>query len=73
MFESLFNYNKHRYTLAATGLKIKDYEFTSRQVAESVMHELMNKNGLHIEDIWDDHHFKTYICNNGVRFYINRI
>ena len=74
MLELLFNaYSKHRYSLAATGLKTRDYEFSTRQAAEKTMYDIMKKNGLHIEEVWDDHHFKTYLCNNGVRFYINRI
>lgn len=66
-------YSKHRYSLAATGIKIGDYEFSSRAAAEHKMHDIMNKKGLRVEEVWDDHHFKTYLCNNGVRFYINRI
>ena len=75
MFESLLwsNYGKHRYSLAATGLKIRGGEYTSRQQAEHDMHLLMKKNNLHIENVWDDGHFKTYLCNNNVKFYINRI
>lgn len=75
MFESLFtsNYGEHRYSLASTGLKIKSEEFSSRYAAEHAMHLLMKKYGLHIENMYDDNHYKTYLCNNGVRFYINRI
>ncbi len=73
MFEYLLPTNTHRYTLAATGLKTKSYEFTSRQQAEHKMHLIMKKYGLHIENMYDDKHFKTYLCNNDVRFYINRI
>ena len=75
MFEKLFmcNENMHRYTLASTGLKIKSGEFYSRTAAEHTMHLMMKKYGLHIEDMYDDNHYKTYLCNNGVRFYINRV
>ena len=73
MFESLFEISTHRYTLASTGIKTRSQEFCSRVAAERVMHETMQQYGLHIIDMYDDHHFKTYICNNGVRFYINRI
>lgn len=67
------NYGSHRYSLAATGLKVKSSEYSSRDAAEHVMHLLMKKYNLHIENIYDDKHYKTYLCNDGVRFYINRI
>ena len=64
---------EHQYTLAATGLKMNSYTFDSREKARRVMYEIMDKNNLHVVNKYDDHHFKTYICNNGVRFYINRV
>lgn len=75
MFEALFETNttRHIYSLAATGLHTKSRDFTSRLDAEHAMHKLMHKYGLHIVDMYDDKHFKTYICNEGIRFYINRI
>lgn len=75
MFENLFisNFGEHRYTLASTGLKIREQEFSSRPAAEKVMYSLMKKYRLHIENVYDDNHYKTYLCNNGIRFYINRI
>ena len=65
--------NKHRYSLAATGIKFKDREFLSRQVAEQELYRVLDKNHLYIKKIYDDKHYKTYICSNGVRFYINRV
>jgi len=73
MFDYYLPDTKHWYSLAATGIKFKDKEFSSRQVAEDTMYKFMVKNGLYVQKIWDDKHYKTYICNNGVRFYINRI
>ena len=64
---------EHQYTLAATGIKIGSYIFDSREKARKVMYEIIDKNNLHVIKKYDDKHFKTYICNNGVRFYINRI
>lgn len=65
--------SEHYYTLAATGLKIKQYVFSTRENAKDKMYEIMGKNDLHVVETWDDKHYKTYICNKGVRFYINRI
>ena len=75
MFELLLNQErtKHCYSLGATGIKIRRNEgFISRVAAEHAMHLLMAKYGLHIENVYEDKHFKTYLCNNDVRFYINR-
>lgn len=64
----------HRYSLAATGLKIKkNLEFASRHQANEYMYKLVGKHGLKLEKMYDDKHFKTYIYNNGIRFYVNRI
>lgn len=74
MFDYLNSSTTHHwYTLAATGIRFKDKEFSSRQVAEEAMYKFIDKNHLKVNEIYDDKHFKTYICNNGIRFYINRI
>ena len=64
---------KHAYTLAATGIKFKGGEFSSRESAKREMYAFIDKKGLQVINKYDDHHFKTYICTNGVKFYINRI
>ena len=75
MFERLINaYGKsHMYTLAATGIKFKGDVFVSRRLAEKAMYKYIDNHGLHVKEIWDDKHFKTYCCDNGVKFYVNRI
>ena len=75
MFERLMNTyeRKHMYTLAATGIKFRGGTFNSRQIAENVMYDYIDKHGLHVNEVWDDKHFKTYCCNNGIKFYVNRI
>lgn len=72
MFDYL-NWGKHVYTLAATGIKFKSKEYASRQNAEHDMFKFMNRNGLRILEVYDDKHYKTYICQDNVRFYINRM
>ena len=67
------NFNMHLYTLDATGFKMKSKIFLSRQEAKAEMYRLIDKNGLQIVKKYDDNHFKTYICSNDARFYINRI
>lgn len=64
---------KHRYSIAATGVKFKDREFGSRRSAEACMYDYLRKNGLQVKEIYDDKHYKTYLCGNGIRFYINRV
>jgi hypothetical protein len=36
------------------------------------MYKLCNKYNLNIEEVWNDNHDKTYLCNKGVTFYIQR-
>ena len=68
-----FNWGKHVYTLAATGIKFKSREYASRQSAEHDIYEYIDNHGLKIQEVYDDKHFKTYICQDNVRFYINRM
>lgn len=72
MFNNLFNSEFHKYTLDATGMKIKTEIFYSRANAEEQMYKIINKKGLKLVEIYNDKHYKTYICSNGVRFYIHR-
>lgn len=65
--------NVHRYSFAATGLRMKSKEFDSRDEAKEQMYKVLSKNHLTILKIYDDKHDKTYVCNNGVKFYINRM
>lgn len=67
------NWGKHRYTLAATGIKFRGGEYFSRQIAEHDMHRFMGKHGLSIQEVYDDKHYKTYVCQDGIKFYINRM
>lgn len=40
--------SEHYYTLAATGLKMKSYTFSSRENATTKMYEIMGKKDLHL-------------------------
>lgn len=62
----------HYYTLACTGLKLKDKIFTSRQSANDFMYKMCKKYGIHVEQIWKDHHDITYCCSNNIKFYVQR-
>lgn len=70
--KTLLFYPEHRYSLAATGIKFRYRDFASRQAANEYMYKEMNKRGLKVEKIYDDKHCKTYICQNNIRFYVNR-
>lgn len=74
----MFNYfmglmGEHTYTLAATGTKFHSQRFSSRQAAQNYMYDYCNKHHIVIDHIYDDKHYKTYICRDGIRFYINRM
>lgn len=74
MFELSFGMSgKHTYCLAATGLRMRTQNFNSRESAKEKMYAVMSKNGLQLLEVYDDKHFKTYVCTDGVRFYINRL
>lgn len=63
---------RHMYSFAATGLKMRTKYYVSRELAKDEMYKVMAKHGLAIRKVYDDNHYKTYVCNDGVRFYINR-
>lgn len=69
---NLFFKNGHVYSLAATGIKMREQTFEARHLAEKQMYKMIGKMGLRIVKVYDDKHDKTYICNNNVRFYITR-
>lgn len=73
MFMDELEFMTHQYTFASNEAKIKTRVFGSRQQANSYMYKVCAKKGLHIDHILDDNHNKTYVCDNGVRFYINRV
>lgn len=65
---------EHRYNLVANGFRKKvDYEFQSRQQANRYMYKLMEKNNLVVVKQYNDKHIRTYICNDGVTFYVSRL
>lgn len=64
--------SRHSYSLAATGIKFKAKSYGSRESAKRDMYDFMDSHGLHIIDKYNDGHFKTYVCNDGVKFHINR-
>lgn len=73
MMESLLALESgHRYTLAASGMRFRSLDFGSRTAAENAMHEVLGKRGLSVREVYDDKHDKTYVCGNGIRFYITR-
>lgn len=62
------------YSLVTTGLKKnKGKMFTSRQLANEYMYNLCGKYKLNIVEVYDDKHDKTYICDNNIRFFIQRM
>lgn len=73
---SLFSYSGYsgyRYTMCFERAgKLVSKTFNSRNAANDAMYRLIGKYGLKITKIYDDKHSKTYICNDGVKFYINR-
>lgn len=67
------NINSHNYSVAVVGLTKKHNKtFPTRSAANAYMYKLCEKYDLKIEEVWNDNHDKTYHCNRGVTFYIQR-
>ena len=71
----IFNWTgNHTYSLVLIGTgKTVSKTFSSRYAANQAMYKLMGKHGLTLEKVYNDSHDKTYICNKGAEFHINRI
>lgn len=64
---------QHLYSVSTIGAKVKSKTFTSREEANRYMYKMVEKLGLgQLNEVYDDHHEKTYIYDRGVSFYINR-
>ena len=63
----------HTYSVALSDSK-KHYDkvFATRESATKAMYKQCNKMGVSVVKVWDDNHEKTYICNDGSQFHINR-
>lgn len=68
----LYLFGRNQYTFACVGLNVKEKDFPSRHEANQYMFNLIGKHGLRVEKVYDDKHHKTYVCNNGIRFFIQR-
>ena len=68
----MYNSLEHRYSFAASGLKMKDKIYCSRQEANEEMYRIIKKYNLRVLKVYEDNHDKTYVCDNGVVFYIHR-
>lgn len=66
------SFSKKVYTLAASGIKFKSKYYHTRDAATQAMYDSLAKHKLTIKEVWDDKHFKTYCCDNGIKFYISR-
>lgn len=68
-----FPVREHGYTLAASGVKFHDRVFSSRQEANACMYKALRRRGLTVRKVWHDHHDVTYVCDNNVAFYVQRV
>lgn len=64
--------NGHLYTVAAVGCKLKSGTFSSRKLARDYMYKYLDRNGIQVKEKWHDGHFVTYVCENGIKVFINR-
>ena len=68
-------YAKHAYVLEGVGVHDKSFEKTyfNRDSAEKEMYRLMDKYATKAVEVFEDNHDKTYVCDNGMTFYISRL
>ena len=52
---------------------MREKRFGSREAANQAMYKYMAKHHITLKEIYDDKHNKTYVCDNGIRFYIQRL
>ena len=69
----MFDFLTHTYTFNATGIKMREKRFSTREAATQAMYKYMGKHHITLEKIYDDKHNKTYVCDHGIRFYIQRL
>ena len=72
----IFNWtgNQYSYSLVLIGTgKTVSKTFSSRDAANQAMYRLMGKRRLTLKKVYNDNHDKTYICNEGAEFHINRV
>ena len=67
------NHTKHYYTFACTGMKINERDFSTRDSANKYVYTQCAKNGLSVKEVWKDNHDVTFVCNNNVKFYVQRV
>lgn len=64
---------KHSYSVVLSdSARHYDRTFISRNEATEAMQKQCHKMGVSVVKVWDDNHEKTYICNDGSQFHINR-
>lgn len=66
-------YEVPHYTLGASGIKFSEKVFNTRSDAKEYMFKYMDKKGINVITQYKDNHYRTYKCNDGINFYINRI
>lgn len=66
-------YSDKRYVLSASGIRMKAQSFGNRRAATEAMYNFISRKHLVLQEVYDDKHYKTYICNNNIRFYVQRM
>lgn len=70
---ALENTIKHNYSFACSGMKVASKEFSTRDSATKYMYKICSKYNLVVRKVYRDNHDITYVCDNGIKFYIQRV
>ena len=72
-FGSFTSGNSHTYSVSAVGVKFRNANFNSREAAKDYLGHYLNRKRINVKEKWRDGHYVTYVCDNNVKFFINRI
>lgn len=62
----------HLYSVTAYGVKFRNATFGSRNEAKIYLGEYLDRKDIQVKEKWRDGHCTTYVCDNGIKFFISR-
>ncbi len=66
------NNTKTYYHCSAYGTKYKQKSYNTEEKAKYKIYKAVNKNGLIVKEIYKDELTTTFVCGDGVRFFIQK-
>lgn len=60
------------YHCSAYGVKYRQKSYNTEEKAKYKVYKAINKKGLTLKEIYKDEKTTTFVCGNGVRFFIQK-